>query len=100
MTFIEALRAAGRLDEAHHPAKLIRDGQVLSIGSALLEKSASYLVFRPDIGKTLDTPIHGVTLKLLDKPLEVSGIVVEDCRGREHYHLLPERSDEVSAPNL
>jgi hypothetical protein len=47
-------------------------------------------MFQPDNGKTLDTPVHGVTLTLRDTSLEVSGVLVEDCPTTGHYHLKPE----------
>ena len=89
-TFIEQLRALGRLDDLRHPAKLLLGSQVLSTGIVHLQESVSSLMFLPDNGKTLDTPIHGATLMLRDKSLEVSGVLVEDCPTTGHYHLKPE----------
>jgi hypothetical protein len=89
-TFIEELESSGHLDNLDHPAKLFLDGQVLSTGEAHLQTSVSSLVFRPFHGKTLDTPVHGVTLKLMDTAHEMSGVVVEDCPTTGHYHLKPE----------
>lgn len=89
-TFIERLRDLGRLDDLRHPAKLLLDGQVLSTGIVHLQESVSSLMFQPDNGKTLDTPVHGVTLTLRDTSLEVSGVLVEDCPTTGHYHLKPE----------
>jgi len=63
-TFIEQLRELGGLDDLRHPAKLLLDGQVLSTGRVHLQESVFSLMFLPDNGKTLDTPIHGATLML------------------------------------
>jgi hypothetical protein len=89
-TFIERLRNLGQLDDLRHPAKLLLEGQVLSTGIVHLQKSVSSLMFQPDNGKTLDTPIHGVTLTLRDTSVEVSGVLVEDCPTTGHYHLKPQ----------
>jgi hypothetical protein len=86
-SFIELLRQAGRIDSKHHPATLYRDGQAVAIGTVLLEEASHHLAFVPRNGKTLDTPIHAITLKLMDTGDEVGGIDLEDCPTREHYHL-------------
>ena len=86
-TLIEQLRQNSRIDGKHHPAKLLLGDKVLCMGSVLLEPDVSTLVFLPDGGKTLTTPIHGAALILRETGDTLSGVSIQDCPTREHYHL-------------
>src|SRR5437016_7101214 len=85
--FREACKIAGHIPTPPHPAKILLDDQVLSSGLAHYDTETSTGSFSPQDGGTLDTPIHGATLMLLDTHQSISIAQIQPCpAGHSHFH--------------
>src|SRR5438132_14350831 len=86
--FREACKIAGHIPTPPRPAKILLDDQVLSSGLAHYDTETSTGSFSPQDGRTLDTPIHGATLMLLDTQQSIPIAQIHPCRsGQSHVHL-------------
>jgi hypothetical protein len=86
----EACKKTGYTPIPPRPASLVLDGQVFSTGLVLLDQPDSkYGSFQPQDGKTLDTPIRGVALLLLDTRETIVLADASPCPtgSQSHFHL-------------